>query len=121
MIPDGPPPRFVAVPTKVPLKTDRAMGCAVGVMVILPRMICGAPTEGNTVVEAPPVIAPGSADGDGVDCWEYCQYHNLFWYYIGGIGKTRAGGNARRLPTLTGAIVKVAVIAAKGTFEKVRV
>jgi len=68
MIWDTPAPRFVAVPTKVPLKTDKAIGCAVGVMVMLPRTICGAPTEGNIVVEGPPVIAPGAADEDGVDC-----------------------------------------------------
>lgn len=37
------PPRLVAVPMKVPLKTGRAIGCAVGVMVVLPMTIAGAP------------------------------------------------------------------------------
>ena len=118
---DTPAPRFVAVPRKVPLKTDRAMGCAVGVMVTLPRMICGAPTEGNIVVEGTAVKDPGAADEDGVDCWECCQCHKRIWYCMGGIAKTRAGQYAGGLPTLTGAMVKLAVIAAKGTFEKVRV
>ena len=89
-IPDDPPPRFVAVPTKVPLNTDRAIGCALGVIVILPMIIWGAPTDGNTVVEGPPVIAPGSADADGVDCWGYSQLHKLIWYRMGDFVETKA-------------------------------
>lgn len=70
---EDPPPRSVATPTKLPLKTGRAMGCAVGVMVMLPMMIAGAPFEGNTVVDGPPVMAPASAE-DGVDCCGMRQY-----------------------------------------------
>lgn len=73
MIADDPPSKLVAVPTKVPLYTGRAMGLAVGMMVLLPTTMCGAPTLGKMVVEGPPVIAPASADAgrDGVDCYGY--------------------------------------------------
>ena len=69
-IPDVPPPRLVAVPIKVPLNVGRARGLAVGMMVVFPTMMCGAPTLGKTVVEGPPVIASADteAGNDGVDC-----------------------------------------------------
>lgn len=90
-------------------------------IVMLPMIIWGAPTDGNTVVEGPPVIAPGSADVDGVDCWDYSQFHKLIWFRMGDIAETKAENNAGRLPALTGAMVKLAVIAANGTLKKVLV
>jgi len=46
----------------------RAMGYAVGMMVLLPMTMCGAPALGKMVVEGPPVIAPASTEA-GEDCW----------------------------------------------------
>lgn len=90
-VPDDPVPaaRLVAVPVKLPLKTDNAMGCAVGVIVEFPTTICGTPgggistiprkmkmanaqglyvpAEGKWVVEGPLVIAPAEAEA-GEDC-----------------------------------------------------
>ena len=66
--PDVMPRTVVVVPLRIPLKIGSAIGFGVGVIVLLPITILGTAADGKTVVDGAPVVDPGEAVINGIDC-----------------------------------------------------